>query len=87
MVERGILDTTGALQLIPGVTPVFEYGGFQFMTIRGFEEYTVLDDFRRDDRNTFVTSAPLSGLWDVERIEVLRGPTSASTGYSSIGGW
>lgn len=86
LVERGIMDTTGALQLIPGVTPVFEYGGFQFMTIRGFEEYTVLDDFRRDDRNTFVTSAPLSGLWDVERIEVLRGPTSASTGYSSIGG-
>jgi len=86
LVERGIMDTTGALQLIPGVTPVFEYGGFQFMTIRGFEEYTVLDDFRRDDRNTFVTSAPLSGLWDVERIEVLRGPTSASTGYSSVGG-
>lgn len=86
LLERGIMDTTGALQLVPGVTPVFEYGGFQFMTIRGFEEYTVLDDFRRDDRNTFVTSAPLSGLWDVERIEVLRGPTSASTGYSSIGG-
>jgi iron complex outermembrane receptor protein len=86
LIERGLMDTTGALQLVPGVTPVFEYGGFQFMTIRGFEEYTVLDDFRRDDRNTFVTSAPLSGLWDVERIEVLRGPSSASTGYSAIGG-
>jgi iron complex outermembrane receptor protein len=86
MRERGLFDVNSALQLVPGVTPVFEYGGFQFMTIRGFEEYTVLDDFRRDDRNTFVTSAPLSGLWDVDRIEVLRGPAAATYGYSSIGG-
>ncbi len=86
MRERGLFDINSSLQLVPGVTPIWEYGGFQFMTIRGFEEFTVLDDFRRDDRNTFVASAPLSGLWDVERIEVLRGPASASYGYSSIGG-
>ncbi|MEZ4330076.1 MAG: TonB-dependent receptor [Polyangiales bacterium] len=82
---RGAHDVNSALYLLPGVTPVFRYGGFQQIRARGFQAI-VLNDGRRDNRATFVNSHPQGGLWDLERIEVLSGPSAVLYGYGSVGG-
>ncbi|MCG8418726.1 MAG: TonB-dependent receptor plug domain-containing protein, partial [Proteobacteria bacterium] len=84
--ERGVDDLDSALEWVAGVNPVFRYGGFQYMTVRGFSDFLVLNDGVRDDRHTFVSSAPQSNLVDTDRIEVLKGPGSVLYGYGAIGG-
>ena len=84
--ERGVADLNSALQLVAGVTPLWTYGGFEQISARGFSDVVVLRDGIRDDRSTLFDSAPFSGLWNLDRIEVLQGPASVLYGYGSLGG-
>jgi TonB-dependent siderophore receptor len=83
--ERGVVDQQQALELLPGVVPMFTYGGFQAITMRGFQAMNLYDG-RRDMRSVHSQSAPVMGLFDVDRIEVLRGPNAVLYGYGSVGG-
>ncbi len=83
--KRGAGNLNQALYYVPGLNPVWRYGGFQQIRSRGFRAI-VLNDGRRDDRATFVNSHPQTGLWDLDRIEVLKGPSAVLYGYGSIGG-
>jgi iron complex outermembrane recepter protein len=84
--EHAIDDLDSALEWVAGVNPVFAYGGFQSMRVRGFSDFLVLNDGIRDDRHTLVSSAPQSNLVDVARLEVLKGPASVLYGYGAVGG-
>lgn len=83
--ERGVVDLQQALGLIPGVMPLWTYGGFQHVSVRGFQALPLVDG-RRDSRPILVGSAPTAGLYDLERIEVLRGPAAVLYGYGAVGG-
>lgn len=83
--ERGAADLTDVLFLVPGLTPMWTYGGFLQVRSRGFRA-VVLQDGRRDDRSTFVNSHPQGGLWDLDRVEVLKGPASVLYGHGAVGG-
>lgn len=83
---RGIDKMEEALQQVPGVRPVSTYGGFQHFIIRGFQEFVLLQDGLRDERQNIAQSAPLSNLSAVEQIEVLKGPNSVLSGHSAVGG-
>jgi iron complex outermembrane receptor protein len=83
--ERGVVDLTQALGLISGVMPTWQYGGFLNIRVRGFQALTLYDG-RRDARALVADSAPQAGLYDIERIELLRGPSSVLYGYGAVGG-
>ncbi|HEY6878412.1 MAG TPA: TonB-dependent receptor plug domain-containing protein, partial [Polyangiales bacterium] len=83
--ERGVLDQQQALELLPGVVPMWTYGGFQYNQMRGFQALTLYDG-RRDMRMMIAGSAPTTGLFDIDRIEVLRGPSAVLYGYGAVGG-
>jgi iron complex outermembrane receptor protein len=83
--ERGSVDLQQALSVVPGVVPLWTYGGFQYITSRGFQAMTLFDG-RRDSRAAMAGSAPQVGIYDLERIEVLRGPSSVLYGYGAVGG-
>jgi iron complex outermembrane recepter protein len=85
MRERGVVDLTQALGLISGVMPTWQYGGFLNIRVRGFQALTLYDG-RRDARALVADSAPQAGLYDLERIELLRGPSSVLYGYGAVGG-
>ena len=84
--ERGTTDLVEALRNVAGVNPILQYGGFSYLTIRGFKDFVVVVDGVRDDRFYFVESAPTSNLSDIARIDVLKGPASALYGYGGLGG-
>jgi iron complex outermembrane recepter protein len=79
-------DMVAALKNVNGINPVLTYGGFQHYIIRGFQDFTLLIDGFRDERHNISTSAPMSNLANVERIEVLKGPASVLYGHSALGG-
>lgn len=83
--ERGVVDLTQALGLLSGIMPTWQYGGFLNIRIRGFQALTLYDG-RRDPRALVADSAPQAGLYDLERIEVLRGPSSVLYGFGAVGG-
>ncbi len=85
MRERGVVDLTQALGLISGIMPTWQYGGFLNIRIRGFQALTLYDG-RRDARALVAESAPQAGVYELERIEVLRGPSSVLYGYGAVGG-
>jgi iron complex outermembrane receptor protein len=82
---RGVNNLDEALSLTPGVTPTWQYGGFLHIRMRGNQAVTLFDGYR-DSRSVFADSAPQQGLFDVDRIEVLRGPASVLYGYGAVGG-
>ena len=83
--ERGVNDLQNALDLLPGVIPMWTYGGFQNTQVRGFPALMLFDG-RRDVRSILSGSAPFTGLFDLDRIEVLRGPSAVLYGYGAVGG-
>ncbi|HYQ00785.1 MAG TPA: TonB-dependent receptor [Polyangiaceae bacterium] len=84
--ERATTDLVEALRNVAGVNPILQYGGFSYLTVRGFKDFVLVVDGVRDDRFYFVESAPTSNLSDIARIDVLKGPASALYGYGGIGG-
>jgi iron complex outermembrane receptor protein len=84
--ERGTTDLVEALRNVAGVNPILQYGGFSYLTVRGFKDFVLVVDGVRDDRFYFVESAPTSNLSDIARLDVLKGPASALYGYGGIGG-
>lgn len=85
MRERGVVDLQQALTLLPGVVPTFTYGGFQAIRLRGFQALTLFDG-RRDPRPVLAESAPQVGVFDIDRVELLRGPAALLYGYGAVGG-
>jgi len=85
MRERGATNLEQALNLVPGVTPVWTYGGFLYLSMRGFQAISLIDGLR-DSRPMIAGSAPQGALFDLDRIEVLRGPSSVLYGYGAVGG-
>ncbi|MET0387433.1 MAG: TonB-dependent receptor [Polyangiales bacterium] len=83
--ERGATDLEQALNLVPGVQPIWTYGGFLDLTLRGFKAITLVDG-HRDTRTMVAGSAPQGALFDLDRLEVLRGPSSVLYGYGAVGG-
>ncbi|NSL90701.1 TonB-dependent receptor [Chitinophaga sp. Mgbs1] len=83
---QGIDDLTGALAKVQGVRPVSTYGAFQHYVIRGFNDFLLVVDGFRDDRQNIASSAPMTNLAAVDHIEVLKGPAGAMFGHSGIGG-
>jgi iron complex outermembrane receptor protein len=83
--RRGAVDLEQALAGAAGVQPFLTYGGFTRVLARGFSA-VMLEDGLRDGRAALVMSAPQGGLWDVERLEILRGPASLLYGWGAIGG-
>lgn len=75
-----------AAKNITGLQSVNRYGGFHFFNIRGFENFVLLYDGVRDERHNIARSATYSNLANVERIEVLKGPSGDMFGHSALGG-
>ena len=53
---------------------------------RGLNGVVLLSNGIRDERSEFYSCAPTSSFVGVNRIEVLKGPSSAMIGHSAIGG-
>ena len=75
-----------ATKYVAGINSVKQYGGFQFFNIRGFDNFVVLYDGIRDERHSFFVSAPMPNLANIERIEILKGPSGEMFGHSALGG-
>lgn len=82
---RAINDIPNAVRFIPGANVRTLYGGFQQMSVRGFDSAPIMVDGMRDQRST-LTSFPLSDMSDVASIEMLKGPASVLQGQSAVGG-
>ncbi|MBS9774044.1 MAG: TonB-dependent receptor [Tenacibaculum sp.] len=91
-VGHKLLELTNATNIedaakqVPGFTSVNRYGGFQFFTVRGFENFVLLYDGVRDERHNIARSSTTTNLANVERIEVLKGPSGDLFGHSALGG-
>ncbi|MDO4763215.1 MAG: TonB-dependent receptor [Flavobacteriaceae bacterium] len=75
-----------ASRLVAGVNAYRQYGGFQGFTLRGFKDFVVLYDGMRDERHSMFDTAPMSNLANIERVEVLKGPSGDMFGHSALGG-
>ncbi|MDO5614983.1 MAG: TonB-dependent receptor [Cruoricaptor ignavus] len=84
--QMNITRIEDVVQNVPGVHSVNQYGGFQFFNIRGFDNFVVLQDGLRDERHNITQSAPITNLANVERIEILKGPSGEMFGHSALGG-
>ncbi|AMG39388.2 TonB-dependent siderophore receptor [Achromobacter xylosoxidans] len=88
MEARGVLDVMDAIQYTPGVA-VNTYGpdnrGWEYISLRGFSTYNVSmrDGLAQTPSGVTYYSTEPYGL---ERIEVLRGPSSMTFGQSDAGG-
>ncbi|WP_213804693.1 TonB-dependent receptor [Granulicella sp. dw_53] len=84
--EQGINDLVGALRNASGVTAQKIYGVYEYYTIRGFSSFdsqlnVVLSDGMRLEGNRLNTQ-----LNSVDRVEVLKGPSSILYGSGALGG-
>ena len=83
--EQGTNDLVGALQNVPGVYAFTNYGIYEGYTFRGFLDLfpslaNQLLDGVRHEGNRINTQ-----LTNIERVEVLKGPSSALYGGGAIG--
>lgn len=83
---RSINKLETALKSVPNVNVRTTYGGFNQISIRGFDHSIMMVDGVRDERSALSNSYPTGDLSSVERIEVLKGPASVLYGYSVVGG-
>ncbi len=86
MQELGAIDLGDALKNVTGVRTRNTYGGFQHFHIRGMEQFVLLVDGVRDERHNISQSAPSTNIAAVERIDVLKGPSSVLFGHTALGG-
>lgn len=84
--QKGIQDIQEAAKYLPGVRIQTSYGGFQQMSIRGFNSSVIMMDGIRDERSSIDNSYPFPDLSFVESIELLKGPASVLYGQSIVGG-
>jgi iron complex outermembrane receptor protein len=73
-------DLVTALASVPGVSTYQQYGVYEHYTLRGFSEGAQMMDGIRNEGNRVRTV-----LTNVERIEVLKGPSSVISGNEAIG--
>ncbi len=85
LIERGVRSIGDALRAVPSANP----GGSRFSgspsfiyRIRGFAP----DIMRNGMRQRYYEDVDVSALSNVERIEILKGPSAALYGESAIGG-
>jgi iron complex outermembrane receptor protein len=64
---QGVDDMLTALRNVEGVRPVSTYGAFQHYVIRGFNDFLMLVDGFRDERQNIATSATMTNLAAVYR--------------------
>lgn len=81
-----ITNMEDASKNITGINSVNRYGGFLRFNIRGFDNFVLLYDGIRDERHNITSSAPVANFANVERVEVLKGPSSTLFGHSALGG-
>ncbi len=84
--QRNIQDIQEVAKYLPGVRIQTSYGGFQRISIRGFNNSIILVDGVRDERSSIDNSYPFPDLSTVESIELLKGPASILYGQSAVGG-
>ena len=83
--ERAITQVTDAMRFVPAVQMKSSFGAFREVSVRGFYNTVYMVDGVRDERST-INSYPLGDLYNVESIEVLKGPASVLYGYAATGG-
>ncbi len=88
---RSVQNFTGALRYMPGVVVDqfgFEGRGFEYLLLRGFSALTT-SNFRDGLSNAasgLFNSAFITDTYALERIDVLRGPSSVMFGRGDAGG-
>jgi iron complex outermembrane recepter protein len=78
--EQGVNDLVTALENVSGVYPFTTYGVYEYYSFRGFLSSVQLVDGIRNEGNRTNTQ-----LTNIERVEVLKGPSSALYGGSALG--
>ena len=78
--EQGVNDLVTALKNVSGVYPFTTYGVYEYYSFRGFLSSVQLVDGVRNEGNRVNTQ-----LTNIERVEVLKGPSSALYGGSALG--
>jgi iron complex outermembrane receptor protein len=79
--EQGANDLVTALKNVPNVFPFTTYGVYEYYSIRGFLDSVQLIDGVRAEGNRTNTQ-----LTAIDRVEVLKGPSSALYGGGALGG-
>ncbi|HTM04148.1 MAG TPA: TonB-dependent receptor [Vicinamibacterales bacterium] len=79
--EQGANDLVTALRNVPAVNPFTTYGVYEYYAFRGFLDSVQLVDGVRAEGNRTNTQ-----LTAIDRVEVLKGPSSALYGNSALGG-
>jgi TonB-dependent siderophore receptor len=79
--EQAANDLVTALQNVPNVNPFTTYGVYEYYSIRGFLDNVELVDGVRAEGNRTNTQ-----LTAIDRVEVLKGPSSALYGGGALGG-
>jgi iron complex outermembrane receptor protein len=81
--EQGANDLITALKNVPGVNAFTTYGVYEYYTFRGFfDSALLLDGVRNDGDRVNRTNTQLT---NIDRIEVLKGPSSALYGSGALG--
>jgi len=78
--EQGANDLVTALKNVPGVYAFTTYGVYEYYAFRGFLDAVEMVDGVRNEGNRVNTQ-----LTNVDRVEVLKGPSSALYGGGALG--